>query len=117
MYCWYCYHGWPKQVADIYDEAKKRGASWSVLHFGPAHIVWEDENFNYDSVQWCLDNFNKYSEDLTEQEAQAVRWSLEELMKLPENILDPAREYHDVEDNDKHPKDYPPPEGMIMVKQ
>ena len=113
MYCWYCHWGWPKQVADIYDEAKERGASWSALHFGPAHIVWEDENFH--SAEWCLENFEKYTRDYSEIELTAVRWSLEELAKLPLEIRHPAAAYEFAEGNPV-PEDYPPPKGMIMVK-
>ena len=80
--CWYCHWGWAKPVAEIYQEALKRLNGYaSPLHFGPAHIVWEDENF--DSAEWCLENFDNYKGDYTPEELEIVKWSLVELAKLP----------------------------------
>jgi hypothetical protein len=45
--CWFCYWGWPKPVADIYLKALAKLDGYdSPLHFGPAHIIWDDENFD-----------------------------------------------------------------------
>ena len=110
--CWYCHWGWAKQVMDIYDAALEMpGSSWSAMHFGPAHIVWEDENF--DRAEWCLENFDKYSEDLTEKEKAAVRWSLEELNKIPMHIRCPEPDDYD----DEHPDQYPPPVTITMIRR
>lgn len=80
--CWHCYGGWAEPVAEIYKGALKRlNGDGSPLHFGPAHIVWEDENF--DSAEWCLEHFDEYQGDYTDDELSVVRWSLEELAKLP----------------------------------
>lgn len=114
--CWYCYWGWPKPIADIYTEAKRRidaaGGSYWALHFGPSHIVWEDENF--DCAEHCIEHFDdekQYnSENYTEQELEIVRWSLEELIKIPIE----QRESPDGGDSD--PQAYPPPAGMTMVR-
>jgi hypothetical protein len=82
------------------------------MHFGPAHIVWEDENFETHHIQRCLDNFDRYSEDLTEKQREVVRWSLEEMLKIPEHIRNPEPDDYDNE----HPELYPPAEGVEMVR-
>jgi hypothetical protein len=110
--CWYCYWGWPKQVWGIYAMAKVMlNGNENPLHYGPSHIVWEDENFNRESVQWCLDNFEKYANDYVEDDLGVVKWSLEELLKLPDEILDPEPEDYDEE----NPGKYPPPASLVMV--
>ena len=82
MICWYCYWGWPKPVKDIYDSALKQlNGNSSPLHFGPAHIVWEDENFS--SAEWCIEHFNDYISN-NEEDMKIVKWSLEELAKISE---------------------------------
>ena len=110
--CWYCHWGWPKIVADIYTEALKRLDGYdSPLDFGPAHIVWGDENF--ESAEWCLDNFEKYKGDYTPEELEVVKWSLIELAKLPLDIRDIWPEDYD----DEHPELFPPPPDIIMTKK
>ncbi len=80
--CWYCHWGWPKKVAEIYQEALKRlEGDDSPLHYGPAHIVWEDENF--DCAEWSLEHFDENKGDLSEADLEVVKWSLEELAKIP----------------------------------
>jgi hypothetical protein len=116
MLCWFCYWGWPKVIDDIYQQAlSKLDGDEKPLCFGPAHVVWEDENF--DSAEWCLENFDKYSQGHSEQELAVVKWSLEELAKVPMSTRTVAREYNDAVDADQdvHPKDYPPPKGMEMA--
>lgn len=101
--CWYCHWGWAKPVAEIYEEALRRLDGYdSPLHFGPAHIVWEDENF--DSAEWCLENFEKYKGDYAPEELEIVRWSLEELAKLPMSVREIIPDDYD----DEHPELYPP---------
>jgi len=79
---------WTKQVQAIYDVALDRlNGNSDVLAFGPSHIVWEDGNMDHCSVQWCIDNFDKYSNRLSSNEKTIVRWSLEALLKLPEEQL------------------------------
>lgn len=109
--CWYCYWGWSKPVADIFIRAieKLNGDSYPLL-FGPSHIVWEDENF--DSAQSCLDDFDEYAEKLTAKEKEIVRWSLEELNKLPKEVRCVEPEDYDYQNPDK----YPPPKGIEMVR-
>lgn len=76
------YRGWPKPVADIYQKALQALDGYeSPLHYGPAHIVWDDENF--DSAEWCLENFDKYKGDYSDADLAIVKKSLEELVALP----------------------------------
>jgi hypothetical protein len=72
--------------------------------------VWEDENF--DHAQWCLDNFEKYKGDFSDKELVIVRRSLEELAALPQSAWDVEPADYD----GRNPDDYPPPEGVEMVK-
>lgn len=110
--CWYCYWGWPKAIRDIYNEAlEKLGGDMSPLNFGPAHVVWEDES--WDSAQWCIDHFDEYSKDLSEHEKTVVMWSLQELLKLPEHVLNAKPDDYD----DEHPKDFPPPADIEWENQ
>lgn len=78
---------WPRDVRAIYDDCMARigAAGESAMHFGPAHIVWEDDNFETEHVQWCLDNFDEYADDLTEAQKQIVRESLRRLLEIPES--------------------------------
>lgn len=110
--CWYCYWGWPKIIADIYDHALSELDNYSdPLHFGPAHIVWEDENF--DQAEWCLENFDKYKGGFTEKELTIVKQSLEELSKVPINLRDIVPDDYDLE----YPENFPPPKDVKMVKR
>ena len=109
--CWYCYWGWAKPVYDIYQQAvEKLGGDNSPLVFGPSHIVWEDEN--WDQVDWCLDHFNEFKNDFSEEDLTVVRWSLEELAKLPLSQRDIEPEDYDGE----NPDQYPPALGVITVR-
>lgn len=102
--CWNCYWGWPKPIRDIYDEAlAKLDGNDLPLRFGPAHIVWEDENF--DCAQICLDEFEPYASELTEYEKEIVRWSLERLLEVPEEFKEWPDDY-----DGKQPENFPPPD-------
>ncbi len=107
--CWYCYWGWAKPVADIYDEALRRLDGYmSPLHFGPSHIVWEDENF--DCAELCLKDFNEYdNNNYSPEELAIVRWSLEELAKLPEDIRCIEPDDYD----DENPQLFPPKVAVV----
>jgi hypothetical protein len=101
MVCWFCHWGWPKPVAEIYKRAlQDLGGDWSPLHFGPAHIVWEDENF--DSAQWCLDNFD-WDIDYPKAQLAIVKRSLEELAALPQSAWDVEPADFDGNDPQNHP--------------
>lgn len=103
MICWYCYWGWSKPVREIYDKYEAI-AGESAMEYGPAHIVWSDENFDRSSVQWCLDHFDEYRGDHTDEALSAVRKSLEELLLLSDEVLGPEPADYDGE----HPEKYPP---------
>ncbi len=60
--------------------------------YGPAHIVWCDEN--WESAQWCLDNFEKYTYDDDEAEHMAiVRQSLIDLLAVDDEFKSEPDEY------------------------
>lgn len=107
--CWYCHWGWSKQVHDIYTTAvAKLGGFSGPLHYGPSHVVWDDENWG--CVDWCLEHFNEYRGQWTDEQLEVVRWSLLELQKLPKHVLDPEPDDYDGE----HPENYPPPIDVVM---
>lgn len=109
--CWYCHWGWSKPVVEIYKKAASSLDGYTdPLNFGPSHIVWEDENF--DSAEWCLENFDKYKGDFSEFELSVVRQSLEELANLPVE----AKCVEPDEYNDENPELYPPPSDVEMEK-
>lgn len=111
MICWYCYWGWPIQIADIYDKYIEI-AGESAMHYGPAHIVWDDENFERTHIQWCLDNFCKNDEKYySAEELEAVKNSLLDLLKLPDEILEAEPEDYDGE----HPYKFPPKVSVRKV--
>ena len=109
--CWYCYWGWAKPVAAIYYQAvKKLGGNEVRLHYGPAHVVWADEN--WDCVETCLEIFDDYKGDHSKEELEIVRWSLQELAKIP-------LEQREIEPDDydgMNPQNYPPAKGVEVVK-
>ena len=111
MICWYCYWGWAKPVAEIYLKAlKKLNNDSSPLHYGPAHVVWEDENWY--SAEWCLNNFETYKGRFSEEELAIVKWSLEELIKIPLK----QREIEPDDYDGLHPENYPPVDGIEVIK-
>jgi len=62
--------------------AEKLGEGYSLpLEFGPAHVVWNDYNFG--SAEWCLENFPEAHDNATAEQLAIVKWSLEELVKIP----------------------------------
>jgi hypothetical protein len=116
--CWYCYWGWPKASQNIFDKAvEKLGGDDSPLLFGPSHVVWEDENFCDRSIRDCLDYFGPFLERTPDRfdefQLSVVRWSLEELLKVPEEIRCCEPEDYDEE----NPKNFPPPDGIEMARK
>jgi hypothetical protein len=109
--CYWCHWGWPKPILDIYKDClAKLDGDDRPLKFGPAHVVWEDEN--WDSAQWCLDHFDEFRFDLTEHELVVVRESLVRLVDVPDEYKSPPEGFDDGDDSDdaKSPEDFPPPE-------
>ncbi len=117
MICWYCYWGWAKRVAEIYlgavEQLKELGYDDSSLHFGPAHIVWEDEN--WDSAKWCIKHFNEYRSDYSDEELEVVYQSLVELSKIPMGEREPEPEAY-IDSEGLHPELFPPADGVEMIK-
>lgn len=116
MICWYCYWGWPKPVHDIYQNASvQMNGDTSALEFGPAHIVWADENFGDDSIKWCMEHFgeNSDNERFSGVDLAIVMQSLVALLAVPVAIRCCVPDAYD----DEHPKNFPPPAGLEMVKQ
>lgn len=108
--CWYCYWGWPKEIYDIYIQAvEKLNGNKDPLHFGPSHIVWEDEN--WDHAQFCLDNF-KYNERYSNHDLEIVRWSLQELLKVDSKFKSCPEGY-----DDEYPENFPPPSDWVMIRK
>lgn len=115
--CWYCHWGWAKPVAEIYKEAivKLNGDDFPLLS-GPAHVVWEDENF--DHAECCLEEFDKkwdecFGEfhDPGDLQKEVARWSLVELTKIPikQRCVEPE-EY-----TGQDPQLFPPASGIEVV--
>ena len=112
--CWYCYWGWAKPVVDVYEEAVRRlGGDSDPLHFGPSHIVWEDENFEDRNIDYCLSLIETEGQtfNLAQETLSVVRWSLEELRRIPERSRDPMPDDYD----DEHPELFPPPGDVVMA--
>ncbi|KKL91609.1 hypothetical protein LCGC14_1892920, partial [marine sediment metagenome] len=80
------------------------------LLYGPAHVVWEDENF--DSAKGCLENFDKHRGDYTEQELDIVKRSLSELEAIPIDRRCVVPDNYDGE----QPELFPPPANMKMLR-
>lgn len=121
MICWYCYWGWPKQVADIYLKYADLIGDWAALDFGPGHIAWSDENFDDGSIQFCIDYESEFRMDecfaagAGVSQTKALRLtveSLRELLAVPEDIRCCEPEGYDGE----HPENFPPPDGIQMVR-
>jgi|SRR3972149_2832337 len=100
--CWFCFWGWPKPIQDIYNVAvQELQGNNTALLYGPAHIVWSDENF--DSAQWCLDHFEDSTGGFTEWELNVVRESLEKLVAVPDKYKNWPTDY-----DGQHPENFPP---------
>ena len=71
-------------VTEIYKKAGGKN-NFSALHFGPAHIVWEDANFEDEHIQWCIDHFDEYARDFDPKDLALVKQSLFDLLEIPES--------------------------------
>ena len=71
-----------EKIDAIYEEALRRlRGDNSALIYGPSHIVWDDDN--YDSAEFCLQNFEALKGKFSIDDLAIVRWSLEELLIIP----------------------------------
>ena len=111
MICWYCKWGWPKQVYDIYLKGVE-SVGEMAMDFGPAHVVWADENFDDSSIRGCITDAQDFRGELTDDEIAVVMQSLEDLLRVPESVRCCEPENYDGE----FPEKYPPPEGVEMMK-
>jgi hypothetical protein len=117
--CWYCRWGWPKAVADIYDRHGNAGD----LDWGPAHVVWADENFDDDVIRACLRECDEWDArpepgdgDNTDHYLSAVaRASLIELLAVPESVRIPRPDYDESPHDGRSVEDFPPPPEIEMV--
>lgn len=108
--CWYCWWGWSKAVGEIYKKFAPI-AGYDAMNYGAAHIIWADENFDREHVQWCLDHFDEYKRDeSTPEQNEAVRQSLIALLALPDEQLSPEPADYD----DENPDRYPPKVEMMQ---
>lgn len=109
--CYWCCWGWPKPILDIYNDAlNKLDGNERPLHYGPSHIVWEDEN--WDSAQWCLDHLeDDIDDDITDSDMAIIRESLERLLAVPDEFKHEPEEY-----DGENPLNFPPP-GNWKCKQ
>ena len=77
---------WSDKVKEIYKKAlDDLSGDIFPLHFGPAHVVWEDDNLDF--AQSCLDDFDEFRGDYKDWQLEIVRGSLVELADIPESEL------------------------------
>ena len=131
--CWYCYWGWPKAVKEIHDRIEKEIdekldkwivnqnlwrqpyepiSGFNALRFGPAHLVWEDEN--WDCIDYCIKDCD--SERFSKWPIFAINLVKKSLLELKalgkENIKVCPADY-----DGWNAQDYPPPAGVEMVQK
>ena len=109
--CYWCYWGWPHAIRVIYethsDQLLALVGHAEVLHHGPGHCVWEDENFNL--AAHLVEVFDSdVDEDcrFTTEELVICRQSLIELAAVDPTLRTPPMEY-----DGEHPDRFPPPES------
>lgn len=71
---------------ETFDKISAFLGVWPNAEFGPAHIVLGDDNIEDENIQWCLDNWETYKRDHPEDELNATRVFLHELLQIPEAI-------------------------------
>lgn len=111
MICYYCHWGWPREIAEIYIKAARLlNGDTDLLEYGPAHIVWCDENFDDDAVNWCLYK-DTLAYDLTKKQEGIIIQSLRDLLEVNHT----KRQWPDYFDVDDDPSKYPPPSDWDCV--
>lgn len=126
--CWYCYWGWPEQVAEIYRKFSARVSDpCSVLDYGPGHIVWADENFETEHIEWCIANGAEWREHkwdakwpnphegllLSDEDFELAIQSLKELLEVPEKVRCCVPADYD----DENPAKFPPTIEMMSKRR
>ncbi len=76
---------WPREVAAIYKRCVDV-VGVGAMNYGPAHIVWDDGNFDSGSIQWCIDNAWKNRNELGDDAVAVVIQSLHDLASVSESI-------------------------------
>ena len=51
------------------------------LDFGPGHLVWAEWNLDY--AEWCLEHFDEYRSDYSEEQLAVAKWALQGLILIP----------------------------------
>lgn len=105
--CWFCYWGWHAEIFAIYSNAVE-SVGESVVDYGPGHIVWADENFEDESIDFCLAECaqpEKYADRMSVDDIEVVRESLLLLKATPQEWRTEPDGY---EEDDDNPADYPP---------
>ncbi len=87
-------------------------SGFNALRFGPAHVVWEDEN--WDCIDFCIkecedDRFCAWPEFAV----RLVQYSLIDLKALGIENIEVCPEDYD----GWNPANFPPPDGVEMVKK
>lgn len=100
--CWFCYWGWAKPIADIFDAAVAQAGFEEALTYGRGHIVWADENFDDRSIQFCLNLKDSDLGNYQEYDAIVID-SLKKLLEVPEYMRLEPEDY-----DDENPQDFPP---------
>lgn len=123
MICWWCHWGWPERIVNIRRQAEReidalpdeqRGQSPFPVEYGPAHVVWADENFDDGCIISCIKDCDApppYLSDVSSAELAIVKKSLELLLQVPAEIRQPPPGY-----DGEHPEDYPPPAEWKVEK-
>lgn len=80
---------WMQKADAIYNHVMKNCDAediWDVMHFGLAHIVWEDGNYQPHHIRLCISDYeDKVAEGKYSKEAlDWTLWSLNQLLLLPE---------------------------------
>jgi len=112
MICWYCHWGLPRPIATIYSALMALVENPSAVEYGPAHIVWSDENFDDDSIRHCIENCRerKYCDGYSIDDVAKVLQSLQELLDIPESVRCCVPGDYDGE----NPHLFPPAPGFEM---
>jgi hypothetical protein len=93
--CWYCRWGWPKVVADIYDDVIRA-------------CLRECDEWDARPEPGDGDNTDHYL-------SAVARASLIELLAVPESVRIPRPDYDESPHDGRSVEDFPPPPEIEMV--
>lgn len=66
------------RIADLYNEVQH------AMHWSLSHIVWEDGNYDKDSLKLCIKDCDKNTGNVDKTVTSIVKLSLELLLKVVE---------------------------------